>query len=393
MQGTLNEIDIRSILQLIELGQRTGELLVEAYNSTSLEDDLATGRSPTSDRQRPYWLVFFVNGQIVYTADRSSNHCRRLRDYLNRYSSEILAQIPVNPATGTSSDPEYTSLWQLIEKKLLTPEQGRSAIKFFVQETLFDLLSLRQGAFIFEMGAALDPLLTTLEIAPLVTYLMQQVQQWKQFHPHLQNPQQCLLIADKAQLRSALPANAFARLSRWSDGKTSLRQLSRYLHRDLVALAHGIYPYVERGWLHLVEAPSSTVAPPKMNWEPETKRQPPHVVCLDDDFSVGKQVESMLERHGYRATLLSDPLQALSRLFELDADLILCDIAMPILDGFEICAMLRHSKAFRQIPIIMLTGKEGFTDRVRARMVGATNYLTKPFGEQELILLLEKYLR
>jgi twitching motility two-component system response regulator PilG len=54
--------------------------------------------------------------------------------------------------------------------------------------------------------------------------------------------------------------------------------------------------------------------------------------------------------------------------------------------------MLRHSTAFRQTPIIMLTGKESFMDRVRARMAGATDYLTKPFGEGELLLLLEKYL-
>ncbi|MFM7576407.1 MAG: response regulator, partial [Microcystaceae cyanobacterium] len=53
---------------------------------------------------------------------------------------------------------------------------------------------------------------------------------------------------------------------------------------------------------------------------------------------------------------------------------------------------LRQASAFRQIPIIMLTGKETFMDRVRARLVGATDYLTKPFGEGELLLLLESYL-
>jgi twitching motility two-component system response regulator PilG len=65
---------------------------------------------------------------------------------------------------------------------------------------------------------------------------------------------------------------------------------------------------------------------------------------------------------------------------------------MPDLEGYEICAMLRKSTAFRQTPIIMLTGKDGFIDRVRARMVGATDYLTKPFGESELLMLLERYI-
>jgi twitching motility two-component system response regulator PilG len=77
--------------------------------------------------------------------------------------------------------------------------------------------------------------------------------------------------------------------------------------------------------------------------------------------------------------------------FQLKPDLILCDIAMPELDGYELCAMLRQATAFRQIPIVMLTGKDGFIDRVKARMVGATDYMTKPFGEGELLTLVEKY--
>ncbi|WP_317134442.1 response regulator [Leptolyngbya sp. 7M] len=102
-------------------------------------------------------------------------------------------------------------------------------------------------------------------------------------------------------------------------------------------------------------------------------------------------MEQILNQHGYEAASISNPLKALSLVFQLKPDLILCDIAMPELDGYEICAMLRTSTAFRETPIIMLTGKDGFIDRVKARMVGATDYLTKPFGEGELLMLLEKY--
>ena len=89
---------------------------------------------------------------------------------------------------------------------------------------------------------------------------------------------------------------------------------------------------------------------------------------------------------------IEDPVQALSQVFQIRPQLILCDIAMPVLDGYEVCAMLRQSTAFRPIPIIMLTGKDGFIDRVRAQMVGATDYLAKPFGAEELVMLVEKYL-
>lgn len=74
-------------------------------------------------------------------------------------------------------------------------------------------------------------------------------------------------------------------------------------------------------------------------------------------------------------------------------DLILCDLIMPELDGYQICAMLRQSLAFHQTPIIILTSQEEFIGWVKSRMLGATDYLTKLFGEYELLMLVEKYLR
>jgi twitching motility two-component system response regulator PilG len=88
---------------------------------------------------------------------------------------------------------------------------------------------------------------------------------------------------------------------------------------------------------------------------------------------------------------ISSPIKALSIIFQQKPDLVLCDIAMPELNGYELCGMLRKSTAFAKTPIIMLTGKDSFIDRVKARMVGATEYLTKPFGEKELLTTVEKY--
>ncbi|ACB49799.1 response regulator [Crocosphaera subtropica ATCC 51142] len=398
MQGTLNEIDIRSILQLIELGQRTGELLIEAYQ-TSLgnqgddhpSSNFGSSQPLTIEASRIFWLVFFVNGQIVYTIHSKNRGCRRLQDYLSRYQMQVVPEELESLERITHNDIEYVYLWQLIEQHRLTPEQGKTIIQQMVKETLFDLLSLRQGAFIFEMGLGLDPLLTSLEIGPLVMEMMKEVQQWKQLHPYFQSPQQALIIADQQQLKETLPQKAYEQLVHWADGKTSLRRLSRRLQRNLGTLARGIYPYVERGWLHPIIITSPSVSISKNLWDEPTTRHRPHIVCLDDDLTIGKTVEAILTKNHYHTSLITDPLSGLSHLFELNPDVILCDIAMPKLDGYEICAMLRHSKAFQYIPIIMLTGKEGFIDRIRARMMGATDYLTKPFGEQELLLLIEKY--
>lgn len=406
MQGTLNEIDIRSILQLIELGQRTGELFVEAYSGIAAaafrEEGIGDPLSQSSMRPslctRPderFWLVFLSNGQIVYAADRSNSNLLRLRDYLRRYKAEKALDRLTDAPISSMNPPEYAYLWLLMENRILTPAQGRNIIESTIRETLFDLFNLHQGTFNFEMGPALAPQLTTLEISPLVTKIVKQVQQWKQFHPYIQSPNQCPSIADRAQLQQMLPESALASLEGWADGKTSLRQFSRYFNRDLLAIAGAIYPYVQQGWIQMLDGGGDTAAAlPTSSSESawEIPSRAPQIVCIDDDATIGKTVEYILEPKGYQSSAIDQPLAALSRLFQIRPDLILCDIAMPDLDGYEICAMLRSSRAFRATPIIMLTGKEGFIDRVRARQVGATDYLTKPFGEGELLMLVEKYI-
>lgn len=393
MQGKLSEIDIRSILQLIELGQRTGELFVENYGSATLAgSDYSTGGTTPhrAAKTTQSWFVFFFNGQIIYAGDSRANLIR-LRDYLRRYKLEdALDRVSVS-AIATINAPEYGHLWALIENHILTPTQGRSIIQSMVHETLFDLLSLHQGAFVFEISSALSPQLSTLEVGPLVIKIMKQVQEWKQFHPHIQSPNQCPVIANPEQLRGTLTETTFNTLERWVDGKTSIRQMARYLNRDVLTVAKAIYPYVQQGYVQILHLPpeDSTLNPHEFEFSQPNRV--PRVVCIDDGNTIRKAVEYILNQHGYEATAISNPLKALSLVFQLKPDLILCDIAMPELDGYEICAMLRRSTAFRETPIVMLTGKDGFIDRVKARMVGATDYLTKPFGESELLMLVEKY--
>lgn len=381
MQGTLNEIDIRSILQLIELGQRTGYLEVEAFG---LHRD---SRSRLGER---FWFVFFLNGQIAYAADSNSS-LSRLRDYARRYRVDVTLNSQSVPAIASTNAPEYGYLWALLENHVLTPAQGRSILQSMVKETLFDLLSLHNGSFMFEIGPALAPQLMTLEIGPVVAKIMKQVQEWKQFHPHIQSPDQCPVITDAAKLRQALPENTFKILEHWADGKTSIRRMARYLNREILPVARAIYPYVKQGWVQLLySGPVATTTGRESALFPETSSK--SIVFIDDGVATCKAVEYSLKQNGYAVAAISNPVKALSLVFELKPDLILCDIAMPELDGYEICAMLRRSTAFRQTPIVMLTSKDGFIDRVKARMVGATDYLTKPFGDSELLMLVEKYL-
>ncbi len=159
-----------------------------------------------------------------------------------------------------------------------------------------------------------------------------------------------------------------------------------------MTVGKAIYPFVKQGWIQLLypDLSANTIKNNDLQLFPAEKI--PCIVCIDDAITICKTVESILQLQGYEAIGCSNSLQAFSLVFQLKPALILCDIAMPELDGYELCAMLRRSTTFRQIPIVMLTGQDRFIDRVRARMVGATDYLTKPFTDNELLMLVEKHL-
>lgn len=385
IQGTLSDIDLGSILQLIELGQQTGELLIEPW-------EIGYQSAAIAPRDRVGWFLFFVNGRLVYAADKTYGQLQRLREYLRRYQLSEQVQVLADATLASTSAPEYATLWSLLAKNILTPLQARHIIQAMVQETLFDLLNLHQGRFTFVTGTALDPPLADFAISPLMGQMAKQMQQWKQCHPHIQSPDQVISAIDEALLTEMLPEKLARPLIFWAHHHTSLRQLARYLHRNLSTVARSLYPYIEKGIFQLAYPPSQG-RDSFLKTSSSSRPQTYHIICIDDDATVGRQVEQFLRHRAIQATIQTDPRQALVSLFETRPDLILCDITMPVLDGYELCAMLRQSQQFQTIPIIMLTGKDAFLDRVLARMVGATDYLTKPFGKQELHALLETHLR
>ena len=119
----------------------------------------------------------------------------------------------------------------------------------------------------------------------------------------------------------------------------------------------------------------------------------PVVACVDDSKSVQLQVKKTLEMVGYRVLSIPEPTAALTALVRYKPSLILMDINMPELNGFELCEMLQRSRKLKNIPIVMLTSEEGIVNRLRAKWLGVTHYLKKPFEPQQLIEIVDRLVR
>lgn len=397
MQGNLHDINICSILQLLESEQKTGTLYVETeINSFSLTQNQDCDRINTDELiyitkpqlQQRNWFIFFVGGQVIYATDSDNQNLFRLQNYLDcEQKDEALKQI-TNLSDNFTTTPEYFAILLLLQKQLLEPIQAQKIIQNIIKETLFEILTLNQKEFVFTSGFSPIPQITNLRISSVIGTIKNQVSLWKQFYPYIRSPYQYLAICDRQQLRLCLSKQTYQTLSEWTNKKAFLLQLSRYLNCSVVQLAKAIYPYVRKGWVKL----SDNNRNQSLGFFPKTVGEKPKIICIDNDVTNGKKVEYILKQRGYELTIIKNSIEALSIILTIRPTLILCNINMPQFSGYELCTMLQHIKICQQTPIIMLADQDNFLDRVKAKVVSATDYLTKPFTQNELLALVEKHL-
>lgn len=115
-----------------------------------------------------------------------------------------------------------------------------------------------------------------------------------------------------------------------------------------------------------------------------------HVLVVDDEPDIRDMVRRLLERAGHTVSEASDGKTCLDVVEEKRPDVILLDVGMPILDGWQTLERLR---AFSEVPVMMLTARTGELDKVRGLKAGADDYVTKPFGRQELLARVEVLMR
>jgi twitching motility two-component system response regulator PilG len=114
-------------------------------------------------------------------------------------------------------------------------------------------------------------------------------------------------------------------------------------------------------------------------------------MVVDDSATIRKLVSAKLEKHGHNVVMAVDGMDALAKLEEVVPDLILLDITMPRLDGYQVCKLIRANDNTRFVPVVLISGKDGFFDKVRGKMCGSTTYITKPFGPEMLLRTVESY--
>ncbi|MCE9563678.1 MAG: response regulator [Planctomycetes bacterium] len=126
----------------------------------------------------------------------------------------------------------------------------------------------------------------------------------------------------------------------------------------------------------------------------ENRRTPPQetVLIVDDSRTIRKLVAMTMTAAGFRVIEAEDGSTALDRIREIGVPtLILLDVAMPGMDGYELCRLVRRNPDTQKVPVIMLTGKDGFFDKIRGRLAGTNAYLSKPLQPDALLAAVRKH--
>lgn len=105
-----------------------------------------------------------------------------------------------------------------------------------------------------------------------------------------------------------------------------------------------------------------------------------------------EMLEHYLEDECFDVTTVANPMQSIPALFAAHPDLVLMDVSMPGINGNRLCQILKRSSAFKTTPIIMVSGNTGVLDKTKAKAMGATDYLPKPFSKETLLDLISHYL-
>src|SRR5271169_800980 len=120
---------------------------------------------------------------------------------------------------------------------------------------------------------------------------------------------------------------------------------------------------------------------------------PKRIAIVEDEAELAALIEYNLGRHGYEAQILGGSTGTLRALEQAKPDLILLDVMLPDVDGFELCRQIRQSQTLARTPVLFLTARADEVDRVLGLEIGGDDYMTKPFSPRELIARVKAHLR
>lgn len=354
--------------------------------------------APNNEKQ---WNFYFSLGRIIYATGGThpvrrwvrnlATHCPQIEVNFKNLHNELYKLNP-DPLI-TSWEYQLFSVW--IEQGKITQNQVEQVIYSICSEVLFDLSQNDHLTQEIKENRSVYQPLTLIDEKQAIAEVQQLWQALWDAKITGYSLDKAPIIKQPYQLQKCTTVKVYQALTQLLDGENTLRDLAVKMKRDVVQVTRLLLPYIKPGWVELISIPDLP-APVyrRVSDIPsgQKKSVKPLIACVDDSISICQTLEKLLTAAGYRFLSINDGLRALTTLLSCKPDLIFLDLMMPNTNGYEICSQLRKAPSFRNTPIVILTGNDGVVDQVRARLVGASDFLSKPVDAGKVLSATSKYL-
>ncbi len=368
---------------------------------TLLKQEQFSGQVLLKGPSEQKWIFYLFLGRILY-ATGGTNPVRRWRRNLavNCPQLDLRQKLSIDPSNYSDENFkicwEYQLLYSWIEQRKISREQAAKVVVAIVAEVLFDVTQAMQVTYQFRQENISLAQLVLIDSEQLIAEVRRLWATWCEAKIADRSPNRAPIVKQPEQLQQKTSASLYQVLSNLLDGKSTLRDLAVKMKRDVVTVTRSFLPYIQAGMVELIEiqdlaAPIQTITPKKVPTPPVTHTGP-IIACVDDSALICQGMERILTGAGYQFVPIQDSLRAIATLLIRKPDLIFLDLVMPNTNGYEICTQLRKVSAFRNTPIIILTGNDGIIDRVRAKLVRASGFISKPINAQIVLETVHQYL-
>lgn len=364
----------------------------------ALKQEQFTGQLQISGGSGETWILYFFLGRLLYGTG-GKHSVRRLYRYLEanlNLTLEELSELQNEWDHPQAACWEYEFLSYLVKQNYLAPGLMPKIISSILNEILFDLTYTPWARHTLQLKLAITEQLGLVDPVHLLKDQHSTWPQWQADRYKVSCLHQAPVIGQADRLQKKTTPSAYRLLVDLLDGERTLWDLVAKMNCSPAEVLRSLMPYIQSGMLELVDVPDlpgPNLAPPGRSTTPaQSNFQRPLVACVSDRAWVCQLLEQVVKATDCGYLTIQEPLKALPLLLMHKPQLVLLDAKMVEASGYEICSQLRQIAAFSETPIILLTGRDGLVDRVRAKLVGATDCLTNGIGSTELLAVLKKYL-
>lgn len=361
-------------------------------------------------------VLMLNNGALVYGGSQvpeAQELCRRLGEALKPNLIKAALSVAVQKVDNPQSATELLDLlvrvrvftWQEVEALMNTK------VLLILEKFIYHPGEARWSPQPVELGYGKDR--HGLNWSDIQQELSQRQQQWRSYHPTIPS-MDAVPVVTPEQFKRINNPQVREHFRKSVDGQKTLLDIAEKMGKDPIEVAKKYYTWARNGWLNFTIIPeagqvnraisetkgriSANLAEIQTKSTTQTPSQAldnsdlPIVLSVDDSAIIQTTIKRALKEQ-YNVLLAGKATEALKILNEQPVKLLLLDLTMPDVDGLEFCRSLRKMPQFKDLPVVMVTARDGLINKMKGQIAGTNKYLTKPFSPDELREVVGQYIQ